>query len=122
MVLVLFRSSYPPKLFDIYGQKIEENIIIGMGSEIQVAFVSNFYNVAGKKGMNLYLQSVQVRELVEYKGMEAKDYGFNVEVKEEKPFEDIEDIEDMEKATDKDKRTPPPIDEKQDEEQEEIPF
>ena len=118
MILVIFKSFFPPKLFDIYGQKIDENIIIGMGSEIQVAFITNFYDVAGTKGMNLYLQSVQVRKLIEYKGMEAKDYGFNVEVKEEKPFEDIED---MEKATDKDKRTPS-VDEEQEDTEEKLPW
>lgn len=80
-VIVLFKSSFPPHLFDLYNQDIPSDILIGVESVIQVAFKTNFYSVGDKKGMNLYLQAVQVKKLVEYKGMEAKDYGFEAEEK-----------------------------------------
>lgn len=90
LILVKFKSSYPPKIYDKFGQTIDpENIIIGSGSVIQVSFISNLYEVASKTGMNLYLQAVLVKELVEYKGGTAEDYGFKVETPAEPSLEDL---------------------------------
>lgn len=78
--LVTFKSSYAPKIYDIYGKIIDENIIVGSGSVAQIAFIPNIYQVSGaNKGMNLYLQAVLIKDLKEYKHKDAIDYGFDVQ-------------------------------------------
>lgn len=84
MVLVAFSclEKYPMKLFDRWNKKIEVGEVnIGYGSEIKVAFIVNLYELKEfkKKGMNLYLQGVQILDLIEYQGRTAEDMGFEVE-------------------------------------------
>ena len=81
MVLVSFNclAEYPPKLFDRFNKKIEmSEVNIGYGSEIKVAFIANLYEIKKlkKSGMNLYLQGVQIIDLVEHQGRTAEDLGF----------------------------------------------
>lgn len=75
--LVRFKSAYRPKVFDEHGHFLPDGIEVGNGSLVRVAFVENFYDAFGG-GMNLYLQAVQVLNLVEPKGMDAPDFGFEV--------------------------------------------
>lgn len=65
MVIVKFKSSYKPALFDAKRQPItDDKIMIGNGSIIRVAFTKNFYEGFGG-GMNLYLKQVQIIKLEE---------------------------------------------------------
>lgn len=120
-IVVCFRSFYAPKLFDIYDQDISNDIIIGTGSLIQVAFKVNFYEVGDKRGMNLYLQAVMVKKLIQYQGMKATDYGFKVETKPKKSLKDIEDAGEKNKVADTIPNIPKEY-EKGEKETEEIPF
>jgi hypothetical protein len=71
-------EKYPPKVFDIYGRDIPENVMVGNGSKVRVSYAMNYYEGFGG-GINLYLQAVQILDLVEYKGRSAEAYGFQVE-------------------------------------------
>jgi len=73
--IVNFKTSYAPRLFDAYNNKLPAEVNIGSGSRIKVAYQVNFYKGFGG-GVNLYLQAAQVLELVEFKGRDAEDYGF----------------------------------------------
>jgi hypothetical protein len=62
--LMKFASSYPPKLLDMSKRPLSPDTIIGNGSVIRVAALVNVYkNLGGRSGINLYLKSVQVKEL-----------------------------------------------------------
>ena len=80
MKLVKYTSAYQPKLFDKDNKPLDPTkTIIGQGSIIQVSAIPNVYKMGGKKGINLYLQAVKVRELVEPIGPGAEAFGFEVE-------------------------------------------
>uniref|UniRef100_A0A6M3JLM1 Single-stranded DNA-binding protein n=1 Tax=viral metagenome TaxID=1070528 RepID=A0A6M3JLM1_9ZZZZ len=83
--VVRFASSYKPKMFDVYGKRFPEDVIIGAGSVIRVAYTENFYKGFGG-GINLYLQAVQVINLVEYEGRDASGFGFEISAP---PDEDV---------------------------------
>ena len=53
-------------------------LLIGNGSKVRVAYTENVYEPFGG-GINLYLNAVQVIELVEYQNKSAQAYGFDVE-------------------------------------------
>lgn len=74
LVVVKFKSGFKPGLFDSMGSPIVDDIRIGSGSIIRVAFSKNFYDAFGG-GMNLYLQQVQIIKFVEYnaRGVSAFD-------------------------------------------------
>lgn len=79
MVVVKFKSGYKPGLFDAKRQPItDEDIRVGSGSIIRVAFTKNFYEGFGG-GMNLYLQQVQIINLVEYNANGEPAAGFEEE-------------------------------------------
>lgn len=70
MKLVKFASRYPPKIFDMGKNPLDAEI--GSGSIIRVSALVNVYkNKGGKSGVNLYLQSVQVKELADPFGSDA---------------------------------------------------
>lgn len=69
-------EKYPPGVFDKYGKPLAD--MIGNGSKVRVAYVMNEYPGFGG-GINLYLNAVQVLDLVEYKPQNASAYGFTVE-------------------------------------------
>lgn len=74
LVVVKFKSGFKPGLFDSMGSPIVDDIKVGSGSIIRVAFTKNFYDAFGG-GMNLYLQQVQIIKFVEYnaRGVSAFD-------------------------------------------------
>jgi len=71
-------EKFKPGVFDRYNKKIPDNILIGNGSKVRVAYSINYYDGFGG-GINLYLSAVQVVDLVEYKGRSAEAYGFEPE-------------------------------------------
>ena len=77
---VTFKTSdkFKPGVFDIHGQLITPEILVGNGSKVKVAYTENVYEAFGG-GINLYLNAVQVIELVEYQNKTAQAYGFEVE-------------------------------------------
>lgn len=75
----VFKTSdkVQPRAFDKHGVLLE-NIKIGNGSKVRVSYIENEYKAFGG-GINLYLNAVQVLELVEYSSYNAAGYGFEVE-------------------------------------------
>lgn len=71
-------SQFKPGIFDNYGNPISETISIGNESKVRVAYMLSEYEAFGG-GIALYLNAVQVIELVEYKSQSAMSYGFSVE-------------------------------------------
>lgn len=74
MLTVKFRSNYRPAIFDAKKNPIPPEINVGQGSVIRVAYVFNDYEPKKdlpKGGINLYLQRVQVKQLVESHGMDG---------------------------------------------------
>ena len=86
--LVHFKSIYRPKVFDMNGRFIPDEVQVGNDSKIKVAYTENVYDGFGG-GVNLYLNAVQVIELVEPMGTEAGDYGFDTTVTDDKPAGDV---------------------------------
>lgn len=80
---VTFKTSdkYKPAIFDRYG-KLLEDVNIGNGSKVRVAYIENEYEAFGG-GINFYFNAVQVLELIEYGKRSAVGYGFDVEPQEE---------------------------------------
>jgi|GEM_PF-1920440 len=79
---VTFKTSdkFQPKVFDKAGN-ILEGVKIGNGSKVRVSYIENEYTAFGG-GINLYLNAVQVIELVEFGNYTAEAYGFDVEPEE----------------------------------------
>ena len=77
---VTFKTSaqFKPGLFDKYGQPIPENVSIGNESKVRIAYIPSEYEAFGG-GVALYLNAVQVMDLVEFKPQSATAYGFEVE-------------------------------------------
>lgn len=75
-----FKTSdkFKPGIFDKCGKPIPPEILIGNGSRVRVAYTENIYEAFGG-GINLYLNAVQVVELIEYQHKSAEAYGFKVE-------------------------------------------
>lgn len=71
-------EKFRPHMFDRYGKKMEENILLGNGSKVRVNFGPNEYTGFGG-GVNFYLNAVQVVDLIEYQSKDAKGYGFEAE-------------------------------------------
>jgi hypothetical protein len=78
MVVVKFKTGYKPGLFDSKRQPITGDVKVGSGSIIKVAFQKNYYEGFGG-GMNLYLQQVQIINLVEYNAKGEPAAGFEEE-------------------------------------------
>lgn len=78
--IVRMSSAFKPRIFDAVGDIIPNDIIVGRGSTVVVAFQTNFYDGFGG-GMNLYLKAVQVLDLKEGTGASAESYGFEVDDK-----------------------------------------
>jgi hypothetical protein len=76
---VTFKTGvkFPVRVFDAKGNKITGDLNIGNGSQVKVAGSYTFYGPdKSGGGVKLYLNAVQVVELVEWSGGEASDYGF----------------------------------------------
>ena len=80
--LVRFKTKFPPRVFDRYGDPLKPDVAVGHGSKIKVAYAHNLYPGTSivDAGLGLYLQAVQVYDLVEA-GSLAEAYGFDVEEK-----------------------------------------
>lgn len=66
-----FKSKTKPKLFDSKGKPITGDINVGNGSTIKVAGGFGPYDKGANTGCTLYLNSVQVIDLVEWTGSSA---------------------------------------------------
>lgn len=77
---VTFKTSdkFKPGVFDRHGKVIPEDVLIGNGSKVRVAYLGNVYSAFGG-GVNFYLNAVQVLDLVEYQSQSAAGYGFDVD-------------------------------------------
>lgn len=71
-------ERFKPGVFDKYGKLLLEGILIGNESKVRVSYVMSPYEGFGG-GIALYLNAVQVLDLVEYKSQNAEAYGFTVE-------------------------------------------
>ncbi len=71
-------EKFKPPVFDRFGIAIPETILIGNESKVRVAYSPAEYTAFGG-GIALYLNAVQVVELVEYRASTADAYGFVVE-------------------------------------------
>ena len=74
--IVTFKTGYKPQVFDAKGNEITKDCNVGNGTLARIAYESNHYKGFGG-GINLYLKSVQILDLVEYKGASAEYYGFD---------------------------------------------
>lgn len=71
-------EKFKPPVFDKFGIAIPETILIGNESRVRVAYSPAPYDAFGG-GIALYLNAVQVIELVEYRASTADAYGFEVQ-------------------------------------------
>jgi len=63
-----FKSKQKPKLFDSKGKPITGDVAVGNGSVIKVAGGFGPYDKGANTGCTLYLNSVQIIDLVEWSG------------------------------------------------------
>lgn len=88
-------DKFQPGVFDRFGIAIPESILIGNESKVRVSYTPVAYEGFGG-GIALYLNAVQVLELVEYKSANAEAYGFEVEKlpdtskEQQNPFDDFQ--------------------------------
>jgi hypothetical protein len=68
------KSTNKPVLFDGQGQKINEDLKVGNGSVIKLSGQMSTYNAGGSVGVTMYLNAVQIIDLVEF-----NDAGFAAE-------------------------------------------
>lgn len=66
-----FKSKQKPKLFDSKGKPITGDVSVGNGSKIKVAGGFGPYDKGANAGVALYLNSVQIIDLVEWTGSSA---------------------------------------------------
>lgn len=71
-------EKFKPPVFDRYGIAIPDTILVGNESKVRVSYTPVEYTAFGG-GIALYLNAVQVVELVEYRASTADAYGFEVE-------------------------------------------
>jgi hypothetical protein len=60
---VRFKSQRKPVIIDAKRNKIPDNVEVGGGSRVRVGGTLNAYKKGGNKGVNIYLNAVQVIEL-----------------------------------------------------------
>ena len=72
-----FKTSdkFKPAIFDSWGKPFPGEVNIGNGSKIRVSYVESPYSAFGG-GIVMYLNAVQVIELMEFKAQSASAYGF----------------------------------------------
>lgn len=92
-VIFNFKSKMKPRLFDSKGKAITNDPAVSGGSVIKVSGAFGPYNKGANMGVALYLNAVQIIELVEYSsspfGEEEGGYvATNDSGAEEAPFED----------------------------------
>ena len=62
------KSTKKPTLFDGEGKVINEAVNVGNGSTIKVAGSAATYSAGGNIGVTMYLDAVQIIDLIEYSG------------------------------------------------------
>lgn len=82
-----FRTSakYKPELFDKFGRPYDDDVRVGNGSKVRIAYSVNEFESFGG-GIGLYLEAVQVLDLVDQDKRSAESYGFEVEKSEPGAF------------------------------------
>lgn len=92
-----FKTKTAPKLFDSKGNPIKDvaDLKVGSGSTIKVACAAKAYNAGGKTGVTMYLNAVQIIDLVEFSGSPfgAEEGGFEAAAQEK--FSDAVEAEDI---------------------------
>lgn len=70
MYVVKFSSKYQPKVALANGSYLDPDDIpmIGNGSKVRVAYTMQPWDFGGKQGVKLYLQGLQILDLVPYEG------------------------------------------------------
>ena len=71
-------EQFKPNVFDKYGKPLPESDLIGNESKVRVSYTPAPYEGFGG-GVTLYLNAVQVLELVPYQKQTAAAYGFESE-------------------------------------------
>ena len=96
-VVFSFKSKRKPMIVDSTGKAIEEELPVGGGSTIKVACGLNAYSAGGRIGVSMYLNAVQIIDLIEYAGnpFGVEEGGFKVEQKEESPSVEQAEEEDI---------------------------
>jgi hypothetical protein len=61
-----FKSKLKPRLYDSAGKPITEDVAVGGGSVLKVSGAFGPYNKGANMGVALYLNAVQIIELVEF--------------------------------------------------------
>lgn len=67
-VRIRAKSAKKPVLYDAAGSVIKEDLNVGNGSGIKVSGVMSTYNAGGNTGVTMYLNAVQIIDLVEFGG------------------------------------------------------
>lgn len=70
-------EKFKPPVFDRFGMAIPDTIMVGNESKVRVAYSPVEYTAFGG-GIAMYLNAVQVIDLVEYRASTADAYGFAV--------------------------------------------
>jgi hypothetical protein len=83
-----FKSKNQPKVFDAKGNPVKNlaDLRLGGGSVIKVAAAAKAYNAGGNTGVTLYLNAVQIIDLVEYNGSPFGQEEGNFEAAAEEKF------------------------------------
>ncbi len=90
-VVFTFKSSKKPMVYDSKGLPIKKELDVGSGSELKIGTAIYPWSAGGKVGAKLYLNSVQIIQLVEYSGspFSAEEGGY---VAEEDDAEDKTEV------------------------------
>lgn len=83
-----FKSQMKPKLFDAKGRPVTKDVSVGNGSVIKVSGAFGPYDKGANCGCTLYLNQVQIIDLVEWTGSSAfgeEEGGFSVEDDDDAP-------------------------------------
>jgi len=85
---VSFKTAYGPvKTFDAGANlMLKEKNFVANGSECKISWGFDFYD----EGVSLYLNAVQIINLIEWQGGTADDFGFGVEEAAPEDFKDKE--------------------------------
>lgn len=62
------KSQYRPAVFDAKNTQLPETLGIGGGTEARLAVTAKYYKKGKNEGINLYLNKVQIKKLVEWNG------------------------------------------------------
>jgi len=83
-------ENKPPRVVDSSNQPVPADVLVGNGSEVNIAYSTYEWNVGGNKGVSADLAGLQVLDLVEYivdSGFtEVSGYTAPAPVEEDDPF------------------------------------